>query len=100
MRNLIDTQSKKPHLFQNQQNDIIQSLNRKCQNLPKKNKKGMLVWDEAHAIPEKAETVRGVELVFTKNTKVVHRQYFTSEEMIAAPIEWILFVDGLIEKED
>ena len=80
--------------FQKAQNDEIQSLNRKTKRLPSEKNKGMVVWDTVRAIEDIENG--GVELIFSKKGKVIHRTYFTRYEMLVAPIEWILFVDGLL----
>lgn len=80
--------------FQKAQNDEIQSLNRKTKRLPSEKNKGMVVWDTTRAIEDIENG--GVELIFSKKGKVINRTYFTRSEMLVAPIEWILFIDGLL----
>ena len=80
--------------FQKAQNDEIQSLNRNTKRLPSEKNKGMVVWDTTRAIEDIENG--GVELIFSKKGKVINRTYFTRSEMLVAPIEWILFIDGLL----
>ena len=92
--NLKGNKEKTDRPFQNAQNKEIQSLNRKSKRLPSEKNKGMVVWDTARAIEDFKNG--GVELIFSKKGKVIHRTYFTRYEMLVAPIEWILFIDGLL----
>ena len=92
--NINKNKEKNDRPFQKAQNDEIQSLNRKTKRLPSEKNKGMVVWDTTRAIEDIENG--GVELIFSKKGKVVHRTYFTRSEMLVAPIEWILFIDGLL----
>ena len=92
--NLKGNKEKTDRPFQNAQNKEIQSLNRKTKRLPSEKNKGMVVWDTARAIEDIENG--GVELIFSKKVKVINRTYFTRSEMLVAPIEWILFIDGLL----
>jgi len=94
--NLKGNKEKTDRPFQNAQNKEIQSLNRKCKRLPSEKNKGMVVWDTARAIEDFENG--GVELIFSKKGKVINRTYFTRSEMLVAPIEWILFIDGLLDQ--
>ena len=94
--NFKENKKKTDRPFQNAQNKEIQSLNRKCKRLPSEKNKGMVVWDTARAIEDFENG--GVELIFSKNGKVINRTYFTRSEMLVAPIEWILFIDGLLDQ--
>ena len=92
--NINKNKEKNDRPFQKAQNDEIQSLNRKTKRSPSEKNKGMVVWDTTRAIEDIENG--GVELIFSKKGKVVHRTYFTRSEMLVAPIEWILFIDGLL----
>ena len=92
--NIKKTKKKYDRPFQKAENDEIQSLNRKTKRLPSEKNKGMVVWDTARAIEDIENG--GVELIFSKKGKVINRTYFTRSEMLVAPIEWILFIDGLL----
>ena len=94
--NLKGNKEKTDRPFQNAQNDEIQSLNRKTKRLPSEKNKGMVVWDTARAIEDIENG--GVELIFSMKGKVINRTYFTRSEMLVAPIEWILFIDGLLDQ--
>ena len=92
--NINKNKEKNDRPFQNAQNKEIQSLNRKTKRSPSEKNKGMVVWDTVRAIEDIENG--GVELIFSKKGKVIHRTYFTRSEMLVAPIEWILFIDGLL----
>ena len=92
--NINKYKEKNDRPFQKAQNDEIQSLNRKTKRLPSEKNKGMVVWYTARAIEDIENG--GVELIFSKKGKVINRTYFTRSEMLVAPIEWILFIDGLL----